>query len=330
MEISVIIPIYNEEESLTPLVKQVKEVLGSDLHEIVCIDDGSTDKTPLVLHDLQQNDPDIIRVITLRRNCGKALALQAGFERATGEIVVMMDADLQDPPSEIPKVIEPIKDGVWDAVSGWRQKRNHAFIYILFSSFFNKLIRFSTGLKLHDLNCGLKAFKKDCLDRVKLYGDMHRFLLLFIANQGYRIGEIPIENHMRKYGQSKYNYSKFYSGFVDLLAAIFIFRYIRSPLNLFVLFGLSLTLLGLGIGCFFGFMHVMYFINNNPAWHLSQHPLWVISPIVSAMGLTMMLMGFLSELFVYCFNQVGSFPDMVKSDSPAKKKKVHLRSVSNQ
>jgi glycosyltransferase involved in cell wall biosynthesis len=320
MNVSVIIPIYNEQGSLEKLIKKIIDCVGEKLIEIICVDDGSSDDTPFVLAKLHTDFPLLVKIITLRKNSGKSIALNAGFDQAKGDILVMIDADLQDHPEDILKVIAPIENNEVDVVSGWRRKRRHDLIYVVFSKFFNFLIRTTTSLNVHDLNCGLKAFRKESLSDIKLYGHMHRFILMFVANLGYRIGEVAIQNSARNHGVSKYTYSKFYHGIVDLLSAFFITRYLQSPLHIFGVIGMAMITIGLAIGVYFTGDYIYCLITAPGSWSLVEHPLWVITPITVTMGTILILFGLLGELIVYCIRQITEFPNLVvpAQDKPSK------------
>ena len=206
LDVSVVIPALNEADSLAELVDRIRTSLEGDArYEVILVDDGSTDETWNVISGLHAADPRV-KGIRLRRQCGKALALAAGFRRASAEIAVMMDADLQDDPADLPRFLEQIRAG-FDVVVGWKVKRHHPLNRRILSRIFNATVRAVTGLRLHDMNCGFKAFRSDVLVRLPLYGDLFRFIPAFAAPEGFRVAEVPVTHHQRRYGRSRYGSS---------------------------------------------------------------------------------------------------------------------------
>jgi glycosyltransferase involved in cell wall biosynthesis len=298
--ISVVIPVFNEAGSIRELVDRLLAVLkpmGS--HEVIFINDGSTDDTENLLNSVQKEHSSIIKVFHLRQNCGKSIALQKGFGKATGEYVVMMDGDLQDIPEEIPKLIEALEKNNLDAVTGWRFHRKDPILKTFPSKGFNIILRWLSGLNIHDFNCGFKAFRRKCLEHFSLYGQLHRFILVFIAYYGFKVGEVKLEHSPRRFGISKYGFKRMYYGFMDILTVFFITRYLESPLYFFGKYGLITIFISLPIGIYFLVMHFLSFAVNNPRMRLAEHPIWVISPVLFLLGFIMIFFGLIGELLTY-------------------------------
>jgi glycosyltransferase involved in cell wall biosynthesis len=242
MEISFIIPVYNERDTLEPLVEGIAEHAAPHAYRIVFVDDGSTDGSTEVLADLAQRYASV-EVVYFRCNCGKTTALTAGFARATGDLVFTMDADLQDDPKEIPRFIEKIEEG-FDLVSGWKQKRHDPWHKTLPSRVYNRRVTRLFGLDIHDVNCGFKAMRTEVARNFRLYGERHRLLPVLAKNLGYRVGEIVVEHHARRYGVSKYGFERFYRGALDVTTTWFITRYGEKPLHFFGLLAFCSALIG--------------------------------------------------------------------------------------
>ncbi len=249
-DISIVIPLFKEEKSIRELYQKLKKVLTKigKRYEIIFIDDGSKDNSFSLLEELHKQDKNI-KVIQFRKNFGKSAALDAGFQSAQGEIVITMDGDLQDDPEEIPKFLAELKKG-YDLISGWRIKRKDRLSKRLSSKIFNRVTSLLTGIKIHDLNCGFKAYRKEVIDNFRVYGELHRFIPVLVQWQGFKVGEIKVIHRPRKYGKTKFGPPRFMSGFFDLLTTLFITRYTTKPLHFFGLIGLVLFLLGLGINLF--------------------------------------------------------------------------------
>ena len=245
--LTLVIPLYNEAESLPELVAQigaVRATLGLPV-QILFIDDGSTDDSWAVIRRLAETDPDLAGV-KFRRNFGKAAALQAGFERATGGVVFTLDADLQDDPAEIPGFLAALAAGK-DVVSGWKQVRHDPIYKVLPSRIFNAMVSWTTGVKLHDHNCGFKAYRRDVVKSVRLYGELHRFVPVLAAAQGFRVGERVVQHRARKFGRSKFGWQRFLKGFLDMLGVRFVTAFGRRPLHAFG----ALAFLGFGLTALF-------------------------------------------------------------------------------
>ncbi len=236
-KISIIVPLYNEEESVHPLVNEIKKVLNplGIQYEVIMIDDGSTDLSLRRIKEIAGNDKRI-KYISFRKNYGKSAALQVGFKNTVGEAIITMDADLQDDPKEIPNLLKKLDEG-YDLCSGWKKKRQDPFVKKYSSLFFNFVTRMMSGIKIHDFNCGLKAYRKEVVENLKVYGELHRYMPVLAKWQGFTITEIPVKHQRRRYGKTKYGISRFFKGFIDLITVIFSTRYIKRPMHFFGFFG---------------------------------------------------------------------------------------------
>jgi glycosyltransferase involved in cell wall biosynthesis len=289
--VSVIIPLKDEEESLPELFIRIVEVMkrGGEKFELVFIDDGSTDHSFDVLKVLHEKNPSIIKVIRFRRNYGKAAALMAGFKAARGRVIVTMDADLQDDPEEIPGLIRMLGDDC-DLVSGWKRKRQDSVVYTLPSRIANFITGWLTGLHIHDLNCGLKAYKKEVTDDLRIYGDLYRYIPVLVHLMGFKVGEKPVLHYPRKYGHSKYTIGKFHRGFLDLMTILFTAKYSRRPLHLFGMWGLLSFLAGAGID---GWLVLERIFGDTS---LSNRPLFLVGFLFLIIGIQFISIGLLGEM----------------------------------
>ncbi len=247
MDVSVIVPVYNEEESLQKLYASIDDTLSklNITYEIVFVDDGSDDNTFDILRKLSQMRANV-KVIQFRRNYGKACALAAGFSSVTGAVVITMDADLQDDPKEIPNFIKKLNEG-YDLVSGWKFQRKDPLNKTIPSRLFNKITSLVTGIKIHDFNCGFKAYKQEVIKNLKLYGEFHRYIPALAHWDGFKIGEIKVEHHPRSFGKSKYGAWRFFSGLFDLITLISTARFVQKQLHFFGFIGLLLLSVGVAI-----------------------------------------------------------------------------------
>ena len=294
MKISIIIPVYNEEDSIELLVDKINSVgkeIESNTLEIILVDDGSTDKTKSIIKNLINNSSNII-LISLVRNYGQTAALTAGIDRADGEIIITMDADLQNDPSDIPNLIEKLDEG-YDVVNGWRKDRNdNYFSRILPSKFANWIISKISGVKLHDYGCTLKAYRKEILEDVRLYGEMHRFIPIYITWQGGRVVEVPVKHHPRIYGESKYGITRTVSVIVDLIFLKFMDKQFVHPIHLFggfAVFNILFSLL-----CFFLMIYFKYW--NGDSFIQTPLPQLVVLFVIT--GFLSLFMGFIAEVLM--------------------------------
>ena len=290
-ELSVVIPLFNEEESLSELVQKLNETL-LDLYsfEIIFVDDGSTDDSWSEIETLSQQY-DWIRGIQFLRNYGKSTALQAGFEQAKGQYIATMDADLQDDPNELPEMLNMLKSG-HHLVSGWKKTRHDPISKTIPSRFFNKVTSLVTGIDLNDFNCGLKVYKREVVDSIYLYGEMHRYIPLLAKWEGYdRIGEKVVKHHPRKYGTTKFGLSRFMHGFLDLVSLMFVNNYSQRPMHFFGSLGVLFLVLG---GLVNGYLAVdkLFFGAN-----LGDRPLLLLGVMLMVLGAQFFSIGFLGELF---------------------------------
>ncbi|MDD3926704.1 MAG: glycosyltransferase family 2 protein, partial [bacterium] len=248
--LSLVIPVYNEEDALPHLYQALKKVLSEQNYdyEIIFVDDGSRDGSRQVLRSLRQEDPRI-RIIAFRRNFGKAAALDCAFKSACGRIIVTMDADLQDEPGEIPRFLSKLDEG-YDLVSGWKFKRYDPVSKTLPSKLFNRVTAAMSGLDLHDFNCGFKAYRREVVQEIELYGELHRYIPVLAHWRGFKVAEIEVEHHPRLYGTSKYGWERFARGFFDLLTVTLLTKYIRRPLHFFGSIGAVMSSAGILIGLY--------------------------------------------------------------------------------
>ncbi len=291
VDLSVVVPALNEADSLPELVERIAAgaKAAGVTHEVWIIDDGSTDDTTGVVDRLRQDHPEL-HAIEFTRNYGKAAALSAGFEAACGQYIITMDADLQDDPAEIPDLLAKLNDG-WDLVSGWKQSRRDSFIKNNTSKIFNGVTSKAVGLKLHDYNCGLKAYRSEVCEAVRLYGEMHRYIPAQAHLQGFRVTEIPVQHHRRKHGVTKYGSNRFLNGFLDLLTLMFLSRRSASPLHLFGRMGLMFTAVGGGI--------LLWFLAQ---WLMGQglriRPLMLLGVTFIILAVQFVSLGLVAELVV--------------------------------
>jgi glycosyltransferase involved in cell wall biosynthesis len=290
-EVSIVIPALNEAASLPELEERIRETLTPLVpYEIIFIDDGSTDTSWEVMKRLAENDSRV-RSIRLRRNFGKAMGLSTGFSRVRGRIVVMMDADLQDDPSELPKFIAKIEAG-FDVVVGWKVKRLDPANRLFLTRIFNATVRLVTGVKLHDMNCGFKAYRREVVRTIPIYGDLFRFIPALAQWEGFAVTEIPITHHARKHGSSRYGLERILRGFFDLLSIMFLTRYSRRPMHLFGLIGLVMGSAGFLIDAY---LTVLWLQGHK----IGDRPLLVLGSLLIMLGIQFFSMGFIVEFLTY-------------------------------
>ncbi|MFL5754250.1 MAG: glycosyltransferase family 2 protein [Bacteroidia bacterium] len=301
MDISIVIPLLNEEESLPELHDWIRRVMLANnfTYEILFIDDGSKDKSWNVIEQLIQKDPNV-KAIKFRRNYGKSPALHVGFEAVKGDVVITMDADLQDSPDEIPELYKMVKEGNFDLVSGWKQKRyDNAFTKNLPSKLYNWTNRKISGIKLHDMNCGLKAYRKEVVKSIEVYGEMHRFIPVLAKNAGFsKIGEKVVQHQARKYGTSKFGWDRFINGFLDLLTITFLSRFGKRPMHLFGLLGTLMFMIGFFVAAWLGISKMYYVWNNLRAPLVTSNPWFFIALTTMVLGTLLFLSGFIGELIL--------------------------------
>ncbi|HID95194.1 MAG TPA: glycosyltransferase [Candidatus Latescibacteria bacterium] len=289
-ELSVVIPLLNEEPNLEELYRRLTDVLQrlGRSYEILFVDDGSVDGSFEVLERLHHQDSHVC-VIQFRRNYGKAAALAQGFKDAKGKIIITMDADLQDDPEEIPNLVAKIEEG-YDLVSGWKYKRHDPISKTLPSWIFNRVTALLTGIRIHDFNCGLKAYRLEVTRNIKVYGELHRYLPVLAHWQGYRVGEIKVKHHPRLHGRTKYGARRFLSGFLDLFTVILLTRYISRPLHLFGAFGALVAIIGFGINCYLAYLRFRF------GSIMGHYPLLGLGVLMMILGVQLFSIGLLGEL----------------------------------
>jgi glycosyltransferase involved in cell wall biosynthesis len=297
IDISVVVPLLNEEESLPELTERVVQNLTQfgRTFEIVFIDDGSTDKSFDVIRSLKEKY-SMIRAIRFRKNFGKSAALSEAFKIVRGQYVITMDADLQDDPDELPNLIRKLEEG-FDLVSGWKKIRHDPFSKTIPSRFFNWVTRVMTGIKLHDFNCGLKAYRWEVVNDVQIYGELHRYVPVLAKREGHqRITEIIVKHHARKYGYSKFGLSRFLKGFLDLVTVLFLARYVKRPLHLFGSIGFLVLAIGMGINTYLSFN---WFLGVP----LGNRPLLFLGVLLVLVGIQIISTGLIGELITHHFHK---------------------------
>lgn len=299
MDISVIIPLYNEAESLPELTVWIEKVMDENKfsYEIIFINDGSTDNSWDVIEELSKNNSSI-HGIKFRRNYGKSPALYCGFERAQGDVVITMDADLQDSPDEIPILYNMITKDGYDLVSGYKQKRYDPLSKTIPTKLFNATARMVSGIKnLHDFNCGLKAYRNEVVKNIEVYGDMHRYIPFLAKNAGYdKIGELVVHHQARKYGSSKFGISRFFHGYLDLMSLWFLARFSRRPMHIFGLWGSMMFFLGFIAAIIVGANKLIALANGEASRLVTNSPYFYMSLTLMILGTQLFLSGFLAEL----------------------------------
>ncbi|MGE5500008.1 MAG: glycosyltransferase [Syntrophothermus sp.] len=292
-KISIVVPLFNEEESLRPLANEIKKAMrlvAADF-EVILVDDGSTDKSLSIIKEIARSDSKF-KFISFRKNYGKSAALQVGFRQATGDAIITMDADLQDDPNEIPNLIGKLEEG-YDLVSGWKKERYDPFIKRQSSKFFNFVTGVMSGIKIHDFNCGLKAYRKEVVRDLKVYGELHRYMPVLADWQGYSISEVAVKHHPRRYGKTKFGISRFFKGFIDLVTVIFTTRYIKRPMHLFGFLGALSFLVGFLVNGYLTYEKLM--LNKS----VSNRPLLFLGMLLIIVGVQFFSVGLLGEMMVH-------------------------------
>ncbi|MFA5046791.1 MAG: glycosyltransferase family 2 protein [Paludibacter sp.] len=299
MDISVIVPLYNEEESLPKLFEWIERVMKENKFsfEVIFVNDGSSDKSWEVIEALQSKSPSV-RGIKFRHNYGKSPALYCGFHAAQGDVVITMDADLQDSPDEIPALFAMIKNEDFDLVSGWKKKRyDSKLTKNIPSKLYNATARKVTGLKLHDMNCGLKAYRNDVIKNIEVYGEMHRYIPFLAKNAGFtRIGEKVVEHRKREFGETKFGLSRFVNGYLDLMTLWFLSKFGKKPMHFFGLYGSLMFLLGFLAVLAVGANKLIAIIEHVKAPLVTDSPYFYLSMLAMMLGTQLFLTGFLGEI----------------------------------
>lgn len=299
MDISVVIPLFNEEESLSELYAWIEKMMLENgfSYEVIFVDDGSKDNSWQVITELKQNHPEEVKAIRFGRNYGKSPALQYGFQKAKGDVVITMDADLQDSPDEIPEFYRMITAGNYHLVSGWKKKRHDPLSKTIPTKLFNATARFFSGIKLHDFNCGLKAYKNQVVKNIEVYNDMHRWIPYLAKNAGYtHIGEKIVQHQARKYGRTKFGLDRFFNGYLDLFTLWFLSKFGKKPMHFFGLIGSLMFFIGFISILIVGFIKLYSLNHNTQAPLLTDTSYFHISLVSMVIGTQLFLSGFIGEL----------------------------------
>jgi len=299
MDISIIVPLYNEEESLPKLFEWIERVMTENKfsYEVVFVNDGSTDKSWEVVEALQKQSENV-RGIKFRHNYGKSPALYCGFRAAKGDVVITMDADLQDSPDEIPELFEMVKNQNYDLVSGWKKKRyDSKLTKNIPSKLYNATARKVTGLKLHDMNCGLKAYRNEVVKNIEVYGEMHRYIPYLAKNAGFTsIGEKVVEHRKREFGETKFGLSRFVNGYLDLISLWFLSKFGKKPMHFFGLYGSVMFLLGFLAVIAVGANKLVALIEHVKAPLVTDSPYFYLAMLAMMLGTQLFLAGFVGEI----------------------------------
>lgn len=299
MDLSIVVPSYNEEESLPQLLEWIERVVTAQgfTHEVIIVDDGSSDGSWEVIESLAERYNGIVRGVRFRRNYGKSAALNVGFQKTQGEVVITMDADMQDSPDEIPELVRMIREDNYDVVSGWKKVRHDPLSKTLPSKLFNATTRKISGIKLHDFNCGLKAYKSEVIKTIEVYGEMHRYIPLLAKEAGFkRIGEKVVTHYERKYGVSKFGIERTIKGFLDLLSVSFMAKFGKRPMHLFGALGTLMFAFGFMAALWLGAKKLWYVYHGWSMVLLTDTPHFYISLTCMLLGTQLFLAGFLAEL----------------------------------
>ena len=298
MDISVVVPLYNEEESLPELIAWIDDVMQKHQfsYEAVFIDDGSTDRSWQVITELKQKFASI-KAIKFRRNYGKSAALNVGFAAAQGEVIITMDADLQDSPDEIPELYRRIKEEGYDVISGWKKKRYDPITKTIPTKLFNAATRKMSGIQLNDFNCGLKAYRHDVVKTIEVYGEMHRYIPVLAKWAGFaKVGEQVVEHRARKYGVTKFGLSRFINGFLDLMSIFFVGKFGKRPMHFFGSLGVLSFFIGIIMTLYIMIEKQVLIWNNLPYRNSTDQPLFYLALVAIIVGSQMFLAGFVAEL----------------------------------
>ena len=299
LDVSVVVPAYNEVESITELNEWISRVMTKHgfTYEILLVDDGSTDGTWEKTKELSLTNPNV-KGLRFNRNHGKSAALNTGFNYASGDVVITMDADLQDSPEEIPALYEMVMDDGYDIVSGWKKKRHDPIGKTLPSKFFNFVTSKISGIKLHDFNCGLKAYKNVVVKNINVYGEMHRYIPVICKWHGFgNIGEKVVQHQARKYGVTKFGFERFLTGFLDLISVTFVSKFRKKPMHFFGALGSLSFFAGFFITCYIIFQKIWSIYHDQPFRDVVDQPLFYLALIAIIIGVQLFLAGFLAEMY---------------------------------
>ena len=299
MDISVVVPLYNEEESLPHLIEWIERVMNENnfSYEVLLIDDGSKDNSWSVIESLMERNPNV-KGVKFRRNYGKSAALNVGFERVNGDVVITMDADLQDSPDEIPELYDMIKTKDYDLVSGWKKKRyDSKLMKNLPSKLYNATTRWLSGIKLHDFNCGLKAYRKAVVKSIEVYGEMHRYIPIIAKWAGFsKIGEKVVQHRKREFGESKFGMNRFVNGYLDLMSIMFVSKFGKKPMHFFGLLGSVMFLLGIISAAVLGVQKLIAVCNNEAMRLVTDSPYFYLALITMVIGCQLFFTVFIAEM----------------------------------
>ncbi|MDR2010122.1 MAG: glycosyltransferase family 2 protein [Bacteroidales bacterium] len=298
MDISIVIPLYNEEESLPELTRWIKKVMKENnfSYELIFVDDGSNDSSWEVIENLKTEYPEI-KALSFRRNYGKSAALQVGFQAAQGDVVITLDADLQDSPDEIPELYRMIKEDKYNLVSGWKKIRHDPKNKTIPSKFYNFTVRLFTGIKLHDFNSGIKAYQNKVVKSIEIYGEMHRYIPVIAHRAGFKkVGEKVVEHRKRQYGKTKFGIERYVNGYLDLLSVLFITKFGKKPMHFFGVLGTIVFLLGFISALYLGIRKLIAVSNGIMIERIAQSPYFFIALTCMIIGSLLFLTGFLGEL----------------------------------
>ena len=301
-EVSVIVPVLNEAGTVLELSRRVAEVLDGTgrRFEILFVDDGSSDETRQRIKEAHEIDKRV-KLVGLRRNFGKAAALCAGFDHSRGEILITMDGDLQDDPDEIPRFLEKLEGEGLDLVSGWKQQRQDPASKRYPSRLFNWVTRKLASVDLHGFNCGFKAYRREVLDEIALYGELHRYIPVLASRRGFTLGELAVVHHPREHGASKYGWDRYYKGLLDLITVLFITKYTRRPLHLFGMIGLGALFVGFGINLY---LAILWLSGQT----LSNRPLLLLGILLMLLGIQVLTTGLIGEMITFKnFNRTDTY-----------------------
>ncbi|WP_439879910.1 glycosyltransferase family 2 protein [Pontibacter sp. MBLB2868] len=308
-DISVVVPLFNEEESLPELVRWIKRVMHAHefSYEVILVDDGSTDHSWDVVNQLGAED-NAVKGISFNRNYGKSAALNEGFKRCAGEVVITMDADLQDSPEEIPALYDMIKNQKYDLVSGWKKRRFDPPSKTIPTKLFNAATRKLSGIQLHDFNCGLKAYRQLVVKSIEVHGEMHRYIPVIAKWNGFtRIGEKVVQHQERKYGTTKFGLERFVYGFLDLLSITFVSRFKKRPMHFFGTLGTLMFVVGLGITVWLIAQKIFDIYANGRVRDIVDQPLFFLALVAVILGVQLFLAGFLAEMISLASNKQNEY-----------------------